>query len=117
MYLAVKIYAPIAQLVDPPAGGHLSRWSGVQTYMFFVYAIYNKERNKIYIGQTKDMSSRLARHNKELPSKKSSYTSKQSGVWEIIYTEEFNTRLEALQREKQLKSYRGRIFVRSKIQS
>jgi predicted GIY-YIG superfamily endonuclease len=36
-------------------------------------------------------------------------------VWILIYKEEFSTRQEALVREKQLKSYRGREFVKKCI--
>jgi len=32
---------------------------------FFVYAIYNKTYNKIYIGQTKNLEERLKLHNKK----------------------------------------------------
>jgi len=83
--------------------------------MFTTYAIYNAERNKIYIGQTADLEKRLARHNHFLPNKKSSYTSCNSGTWKVVYTEEYFTRQEALRREQELKSERGRRFVRTLI--
>ena len=82
---------------------------------FYVYALQNKQRGKIYIGQTENLQERLARHNKELPSKKSSFTSKMSGSWEIVYSEECVTRKEAMKREKELKSFRGREFVKNQI--
>ncbi|RJQ58054.1 MAG: GIY-YIG nuclease family protein [Stygiobacter sp.] len=74
--------------------------------MFYVYALYSSKFNKIYIGQTCDLTSRLIEHN----SGKSFYT-KRFIPWEIIYTEEFETRGEAMKREKQLKSQKGREFV------
>ena len=74
--------------------------------MFYVYAIYSSKFNKIYIGQTCDLTNRLIEHN----SGKSFYT-KRFIPWEIIYTEEFETRGEAMKREKQLKSQKGREFV------
>lgn len=83
--------------------------------MYKVYAIYNKERNKFYIGQTEDLSSRLMLHNTK--NFEHSYTAKFDGKWEVIYTEEFQTRQEALVREKQLKSYRGRQFIKNLIYS
>lgn len=43
------------------------------------------------------------------------YTSRFDGIWELIYSEEAFSRTEALKREKQLKSYRGRVFVKSHI--
>jgi len=79
--------------------------------MFFVYAIINNT-GKIYIGQTSDLEKRLQRHNGILKNKKSSYTSKNKGVWEILYKENFDTRKEAITREKELKSAKGREFLK-----
>ena len=83
--------------------------------MFSVYAIENKEKGKIYIGQTSNLESRLKRHNGILKNKSKSFTSKNKGDWKLAYKEEFNTREEAIQREKQLKSYQGRKFIRDRI--
>jgi predicted GIY-YIG superfamily endonuclease len=38
-----------------------------------------------------------------------------AGTWRLVYTEQFETRVEALRREKQLKSYRGRVFLKEKL--
>lgn len=81
--------------------------------MFYTYAIYNKSNGKIYIGQTENLEQRLKLHNNKQFVR--SYTVKFSGTWEIIYKEEFLTRSEALKREKQLKSYRGREFIKKHI--
>ncbi len=80
--------------------------------MYFVYAIYNKLVNKIYIGQTRDIGERLKMHNQKLIP---GYTSRFSGTWVIIYSESVQNRNEALKREKQLKSYRGRQFIKTFI--
>ncbi|MEK7622106.1 MAG: GIY-YIG nuclease family protein [Patescibacteria group bacterium] len=80
---------------------------------YTVYVIKNDERGKIYIGHTGDLSSRLKRHNGQLPSKSSSFTSKNSGEWRLIYKENFATRPEATRREKELKSFRGREFLKN----
>jgi len=81
--------------------------------MYYIYAIYNRSAGKIYIGQTENLEERLKLHN----DKKfiQSYTVKFSGEWKIIYKEEFETREEALKREKQLKSFRGREFIKKYI--
>ncbi len=84
--------------------------------MFTTYAIGNIIKNKIYIGHTDNLKKRLQRHNKELPSKNSSFTSKNNGKWFLIYKEEFQTRKEATKREKELKSYQGRRFIREKFE-
>jgi putative endonuclease len=80
---------------------------------FSVYAIYNSKHDKIYIGQTENLEDRLRLHNEK--TFKNSYTAKFDGGWLLIYREEKNNRQEALIREKQLKSYRGREFIRQQI--
>lgn len=76
--------------------------------MWFVYAIYNQETKRVYIGETSNIDRRLWEHNQK---RGNHFTAKQRGIWEFIYKEEVNTRKEALIREKQLKSYRGRQFI------
>lgn len=85
---------------------------------FFVYAIKNDSSGKIYIGQTEDIDKRIARHNDKISNKKSSYTFKNTrgGKWRLIYSEKFSTRKEAMERERQLKSSRGRNFIKSIIE-
>jgi len=81
--------------------------------MFCVYAIYNAKHSKIYIGQASNLAARLEAHrNKTFTN---SYTSRFDGEWQLIYSEEITTRHEALAREKQLKSFRGREFVKGFI--
>ncbi|MCK5491136.1 MAG: GIY-YIG nuclease family protein [Candidatus Pacebacteria bacterium] len=83
--------------------------------MFHVYAIHNIDLDKIYIGHTSDLENRIKRHNGLLKNKSKSYTSKNKGEWKLIYSEEFLRREDATKRERQLKSYRGREFVKTKI--
>lgn len=80
--------------------------------MFYVYAIQNIDKNKIYIGHTENLVERLKRHNKLLKNKVKSYTSKNSGNWILIYKENCLIRKEAMEREKELKSYQGRLFIK-----
>lgn len=80
--------------------------------MFVVYCIYNKKHNKIYIGQTKNIEERLILHNNKTLG---GYTSRFNGKWTLMYCEKILSRSEALNREKQLKSYRGREFLKNKI--
>ncbi|MFN8009053.1 MAG: GIY-YIG nuclease family protein [Terriglobia bacterium] len=77
--------------------------------MYYVYVI-RSDSGVVYIGQTEDIERRLAEHN----SGKSLYT-KRSKQWELIYQEECFTRSEAMKRERQLKSGRGREFIQSQI--
>ncbi len=81
--------------------------------MFWVYALYNKKHNRIYIGQTRDLNERLKLHRSGIFS--SSFTKRFDGEWSLIFTEKCKNRKEALLREKQLKSYQGRQFVKKQI--
>lgn len=75
--------------------------------MHKVYALYSHSFNKIYIGYTSNLNERLLSHN-ELATK--GYTIRYR-PWVLIYTEEYSTKKEAMAREKQLKSAKGREFI------
>ena len=59
-----------------------------------------------YIGSTDNIEARVNRHNKG----KSKYT-KGRRPWRLVYSEEYNTRREAMAREKILKSGQGRKWL------
>jgi putative endonuclease len=80
--------------------------------IYYTYVLYSTASDKIYIGQTTDLKKRLEAHN----SGKSSYT-KSYIPWELVYFEEFTTRSQAMKKEKELKSHRGREYIRNKILS
>ena len=78
----------------------------------WVYALYNAEENKIYIGQTANLQQRLVEHNKK---RGNHFTAKTEGGWDLIYQEEAADRKAALTRERQLKSYKGREYIKQYI--
>ena len=79
--------------------------------MFTVYVLYSREFEKIYIGFTSDLETRFKSHN-ELGTK--GWTIKYR-PWIILYQEEFDSKSEAMKREKELKSGKGREFIWSLI--
>jgi putative endonuclease len=79
---------------------------------YYIYAIYNKDANRFYIGQTIDLSKRIDQHNNH---DLGGYTSRFAGEWVLIYQESIATRQQALKREKQLKSFRGREYIKTFI--
>ena len=79
--------------------------------MFIVYALYSSTYDKIYIGYTSNLVERFKSHNQL---SKKGWTIKYR-PWLIIHQESFENKLEAILREKQLKTASGRNFVRSKI--
>jgi putative endonuclease len=78
---------------------------------FYVYVLYSLEYNKIYVGYTSDLDSRLRSHN-ELARKGWTIRFR---PWKLVHTETFPTKKEAMIREKQLKSFKGRTFIRKDI--
>ncbi|MFY0651980.1 MAG: GIY-YIG nuclease family protein [Cyclobacteriaceae bacterium] len=79
--------------------------------MYTVYVLYSEKFNKIYVGATSDLEQRFLSHN-ELSKK--GWTVK-FRPWKIVHTEEYEVKSEALVREKQLKSSRGRDYIRKQI--
>ncbi len=79
--------------------------------MFVVYALYSSTFDKIYIGFTSNIEERFKSHN-ELGKK--GWTIK-FRPWEIIYSENYVLKVEAMKREKELKTATGRVFIRSLI--
>jgi len=68
-----------------------------------VYILRSQRDNSLYVGQTKDLQGRLARHNN--PSG-GSYTSKR-GPWLLVHSEPHPDRAAATRRERFLKSCAG----------
>lgn len=71
--------------------------------MFVVYAIESCLNQRLYIGQTQDIETRLGLHNKGLV--KSTVNDR---PWKLVAMERFDTREDARWREHQLKLSRGR---------
>ena len=80
--------------------------------MFIVYVLYSEKYDKIYIGFTSDLYARLLSHNKLA---KKGWTIRYR-PWALIHKEVFEEKKSAMDREKKLKSAKGRLFVRSLIQ-
>ena len=70
--------------------------------MFYIYILKSSISKKHYIGPTNDLERRLFEHNSGKVKSTKAYE-----LWEMIYTESFNTRNEAFKRERQIKSYKG----------
>lgn len=70
--------------------------------MFYAYILKSKNHGRYYIGSTNNLIDRLRRHNAGLNK------STRTGVpWEMIYSETFDTRQAAYNRELKIKSYKG----------
>ena len=75
--------------------------------MFKLYILYSTKIDQYYIGSTGDILDRLSRHN----AGRSAATKKGAPDWIVMYTENYETRLEAVQREMQIKKMKSRIAI------
>ena len=78
---------------------------------YFTYVLYSEKHNKIYVGFTKDLTNRFNSHN---------YLAQKGWTvrfrpWDILFYETYSTKSEAMKREKELKSSRGRNYIRTYI--
>jgi putative endonuclease len=75
--------------------------------MYTVYVLYSRTWNKIYIGCTSNLEQRFLSHNSLA---KKGWTV-QFRPWEIVHTEQYEDKLVALARERELKMGHGREFI------
>ena len=67
--------------------------------MYTLYVLHSKSVDRYYVGYTNDLARRLSEHNRI----KGKFTD--VGIpWKVVYTESYNTRKEAMTREKYIKS-------------
>ena len=70
--------------------------------MYAIYILKNNKSKRFYTGCTNNLTRRIDEHNRG----QTKFT-RQKGVWNLIYKEEYKTSKEAKLRERQIKSYKG----------
>jgi putative endonuclease len=75
--------------------------------MFHVYVLRSGTTGRHYVGQTPDLTQRLGQHNHGFTK-----STENRGPWGLVHHEEFNTRLEAVRRERFLETGQGREVLR-----
>ena len=80
--------------------------------MFYVYIIYSQKLDKFYIGFTSNIQIRINEYHNQGRSK---FTSRGT-PWELSYSEIFQTEIEAMRREKQIKNKKSRKYILSLIE-
>jgi predicted GIY-YIG superfamily endonuclease len=73
----------------------------------FVYIIYSRTLNRYYIGHCQNIEVRIQRHNQGNGAR----NTKKAKDWELRYTEAFDTRAEANQRELSIKKKKSRKYI------
>ena len=80
--------------------------------LFFVYIIYSLSLDRYYIGYTTDLEKRLSEHNNGI----STFTAKASD-WELKFNESFDSRENAMKREREIKRKKSRKYIEWLISS
>jgi len=70
--------------------------------MYYVYILQSQKTARYYIGSCEDIEGRIERHNNgRVP------ITRPGRPWHVVHKESFDTRSEAVKRERQIKSYKG----------
>ncbi len=75
--------------------------------MYFLYILSNPITDRFYIGSTNDLARRIRQHRMG-----HTRTTKILEIFELVYKEEYNTLGEARLREKKLKSYKSKKYIK-----
>ena len=79
---------------------------------YTVYIMESERTGRYYVGSTADVEERLTRHNQG----RSKYT--KSGIpWKVVYTEQCETRAQAVRREKQIKGRKSRAYIEDLVRT
>ncbi len=73
---------------------------------FYTYIIQSKQNGRYYIGFSVDLEKRVEKHNAGGTASTRPYR-----PWELVYFEEFETKTEALKREKEIKKKKSRNYI------
>ena len=78
---------------------------------YFVY-ILQSEDGSYYVGQTNNLENRLKRHNGGHVR-----STKNKKPWKLVYNEEYLTRIEAMKRERRIKTHKSRIYIEKLVRT
>jgi len=79
---------------------------------YYVYVLRSVKDNKFYTGYTENLKSRFEQH-----SKGSITSTKDRRPLLLVYSEACLSKVDAMHREKYLKTYHGKQFLRNRLKS
>jgi putative endonuclease len=80
--------------------------------MYYVYVLRSKKDNKNYVGYTENLKLRFELHKKGIVD-----STKNRRPLKLIYYEACLNQQDATHREKYLKTYHGKMFIKQRIKS
>jgi len=77
--------------------------------MFYVYILYSALVDKFYIGYTESLEDALNRHNTH----RSGFRrfTKRASDWKLVYFEIFESKKDAIKREREIKDKKSRRYI------
>ena len=79
---------------------------------YFIYVLYFTKDKKFYTGYTKNLKLRLEQHQKGLVD-----STKKRGKFNLVYFEGCLNKQDAIHREKYLKIYFGKHYIKNRLKS
>ena len=80
--------------------------------MFYTYVLRSEKDGQFYVGFTKNLELRFEQHNKGLVE-----STKNRTPLQLIYFEACLNQEDATRREKYLKSFHGKMFLKNRLKS
>jgi len=80
--------------------------------VYYTYVLQSKVDGKFYTGFTKNLKLRFEQHNEQLVE-----STKSRVPLKLIYYEACLDRSDATKREKYLKTYHGKMFIKKRLKS
>ena len=80
--------------------------------MYYTYVLLSTKDKEFYTGYTKDLKLRFEQHNKGLVD-----STKLRRPFKLIYYEACIDQVDAKKREKYLKSYHGKMYLKRRLKS
>ena len=80
--------------------------------MYYTYVLQSMKDKEFYTGMTKDLKLRFEQHNKGVVE-----STKSRRPFEIVYYEACMSKIDAIKREKYLKTYHGKMYLKRRIKS
>ena len=78
---------------------------------FYVYILFSPSLNRYYVGHTGQLDDRLFRHTNS-----GSKSTKAANDWQLVYSETYPSRADAMKRESFIKKQKSRRFIEMLIQ-
>ncbi len=73
---------------------------------YYMYIIQSESNGGFYIGHSHDVDLRVARHNLGW-----TRSTRGRGPWKLVYVEKFETKLDAIRREREIKKRKSREYI------